>query len=390
MGILDALFGPPRRGTFARRMAEAVCRDGAAPARILEDSFALDMGGGRPYPLGDAYDEYCSAPRPQRDAVLARHADRARGMRIVLPADYAAAAPGLRPVLRGRFDLEFRRLRGELEGTGAPALPARTVADDLVVTLAWNGAEVDEEALRRWDVAPDTAFDRARENLWNASRERLEELAPGLWISPWRDGFDAARLVLHDLVWQYPVKGRHVAAAPDAATLLVTGSEDAEGLARLGIVAERALREAEPTGTLPVALQESRWTAFPAAPLGRLAALTAEHVANAQKALLDRLLPKRGDPTFVATCTAAQHPGSGQVSLYSTWTEGLPTLLPKTDQVAFVRPEEKGVSVTAPWERVVAVCGGLMSPQRMVPERWKVARFPTAEQRERLRATSGP
>jgi hypothetical protein len=70
---------------------------------------------------------------------------------------------------------------------------------------------------------------------------------------------------------------------------------------------------------------------------------------------------------------------AGMVSSISTWTEGVPTLLPRTDQISLVSDPENNPRVTfVSWERVFDKVGEAMKPQGVKPERWLVERFPTA------------
>ena len=47
------------------------------------------------------------------------------------------------------------------------------------------------------------------------SQENFTCPAPGVWASPWRDNYDASRLVLLDLIRRHKVKGDYVAMVPN-------------------------------------------------------------------------------------------------------------------------------------------------------------------------------
>ena len=73
-----------------------------------------------------------------------------------------------------------------------------------------------------------------------------------------------------------------------------------------------------------------------------------------------------------------QHKDTGERVNYCVWTAGAVSLLPRTERVIF--GGEGLEAVMAPWEKVAAVIGDLMTPTDMYPERFRVETFPTAEQ----------
>ena len=70
------------------------------------------------------------------------------------------------------------------------------------------------DQLSDWGVTLDEALAIARENLWKMSNEPFSEVAPGVYFAEWGDAFDAARMFLHDLIWQLKVSGDHVVVIP--------------------------------------------------------------------------------------------------------------------------------------------------------------------------------
>ena len=70
---------------------------------------------------------------------------------------------------------------------------------------------VSEEQLSSWSVGLHRAIEVALDNLRGMTRGGLEEAAPGFWVSPWKDDYDDARILLPDLIEQCEVKGSHVA-----------------------------------------------------------------------------------------------------------------------------------------------------------------------------------
>jgi len=72
----------------------------------------------------------------------------------------------------------------------------------------------------------------------------------------------------------------------------------------------------------------------------------------------------------------------GRLQSYSVWGEGVDSLLPKTDAVAFMRHDKQPLIVD--WQKVIDVVGGLMEEVDIYPLRFRVRTFPSDEQLARL------
>ena len=228
-------------------------------------------------------------------------------------------------------------------------------------------------------------------------RKRL----PGVWRSPWRDNYDAARLMLLDMLRSYPVEGDPVVMTPNRDTLLLTGSDDDAGLVTIAKLAEEAMGHARSVSGLAARLDGETWLPF-------LPPASASGLPEAQEAAGDpfawsglQRAPRRkrldalyetsddeDDDVFVGSFTLMQHKDTGAVSSYAIWSDTIVTLLPRTELVAFFRgSSEKDAEVLGmfPWERVESVVGELMTRVEMYPPRWRVAAFPSAEQFAKMR-----
>lgn len=149
-----------------------------------------------------------------------------------------------------KMDLRSRVLPMLVPRDGALALELAIDAAGVIrpVTVA----ELAEHGM----TVPD-AHIRAIANLRARSTARWQEIVPGLLRSPWADGFDGARLALTSLIRNLPIAGTPIAVIPNRNTLLVTGSEEAQGLAALARVTE--LLSDEPLQLVPLALVTDDW-----------------------------------------------------------------------------------------------------------------------------------
>jgi hypothetical protein len=80
---------------------------------------------------------------------------------------------------------------------------------------------------------------------------------------------------------------------------------------------------------------------------------------------------------------AIRNKKSGEVASFCSWADGVPTLLPRTDCIAFVRQNSEPMLVE--WERAEQVIGHLLAPQDMYPERVRVEEFPSEAELARLK-----
>jgi hypothetical protein len=259
----------------------------------------------------------------------------------------------------------------------------------LVYDLPEAMLPVQQRALSDWGCSFDKALDAACQNLRQVSHQPWEQPRAGVWVSPWRDNYDASRLVLTDLLQAHLVKGDHVAMVPNRDTLIVTGSDDEAGLAHMAMLAEKA--HGRPITRQAFLLNNGTWLPWlPASDhplycrfhLLKLQSLARQYAE--QQGLLDALNKKSAQDIFVGSYVAIKNEQTGQALSYCAWTEGVPTLLPQTEEIYFVVPkEEKGAFdvAGASWEQVQQVVGHLMKRQEGYPVRYLVKDFPTAEER---------
>ena len=392
MSLLSRIFPPAGRRRFAHKVVGALRRAGV-PDSIEFDAqeFRIRIGGedGLRMYLDNAYSDYCAAPVFQRRQVIARYIQFASAGDHEPPATFEDAAPHLLPQVRSRAFFANLKISTEARGEALPEVPLHDLCDDLIVHLAVDTPDavmsVSDEMIAGWGVTLDEALLRARDNLWKISNEKFESPRSGLFVSPWRDNHDANRLSLHDLIWQLEAKGSHVAFVPNRDVLIVTGSEDIGGLTAAAELAMPALRDTRPISGYAFRLDDTTWTTWlppvdsPAYwPLKKLALLTQDMDYGDQKAHLEQLQERTDEDVFHASLTVVEEEDTKHWFSWCSWSEGVPSTLPRADRVAFIRdpggePQTLGM---APWDTVQTHAGDLMKPMDMYPERWDVDQFP--------------
>lgn len=398
MGFWRHLFKPLDRPAFARAVVEALTAQGRGDGlRVDDEDFCVRYGDDRTFFLGNLYGEYLGAGALSRSRVFDFVVSQALTSAPEVPTAFVAARKSLMPAVRDplTFDLQRLLLPPTPPTDAGPRYdPAwAPLADDYSVSVVFDGpttmSYLNRDQFRAWDVPFERALEYALDNL--AGRPfRVVPLQPGLFCFDTSDSYDAARLLLRDRIRALQVKGRPVAALPNRECLLVTGEDDEEGLAAFAREVEARYSHPRAIGTSPLLLDGDAWRSFRpegTSPLAvRLRNLGTNNRGTRyadQKKVLEKLHAREGKDLFVASFSGFSPKDSDEVRSYAVWSEGVSTLLPQAEFVAFVKDGQEE-PVLVPWDAVVAEAGSLMQPQGLVPERWAVTSFPGPELLARL------
>ncbi len=391
------------RKAFAMLMIQTL-RQGGVDKKIQYDpgEFSIVIGEGdeKLFFLGNVYSQYIQAETGRGREIVKRFAEVVLQSDRPLPAGFADARAHILPRIGNLASLSFMRLRNRLKGIEYALPPHKATASHFAIDLVYDWPEfiqgIQKSALDRWGVTFEEALELSLENLKAKSEENFAHPPgkPGVYVSPWKDNYDAARLLLPGKIAGLGVKGSPTAVLPNRDTLIVTGSEDEAGLAAMVELATAALREPRPLSGIAVRWTGKEWAPFlPAAdsPLYyRFVKLRTSTLApdyRYQKELLDRLYKKVGTDIFVANYQVYKHEETGRVISMCVWTRDSVSLLPETTNISFFDdrlPENEGVVGPVEWDRAISVVGDLMNKQNLSPPRYKVDQFPTPEQLKKM------
>jgi len=405
MKLLRRLLGRPSEDDFAEIMTGVLRRKGfEGPLKYIKEDFRLDSEGNRVehFWLRNAYAEYLRASRKERGKVL----DAFSGTLFEeneTPDTFGEARPMLLPRIRQRGFYEISSLqmtlaKGQNDGVSPVQFPYRVFSEFLALGLAIDFPNTIKEGgidqLEKWGVTLDQALEAATDNLWKISNGKFNEILPGLRCSPWSDTHDASRLVLTNLVCDLHVTGETVAMTPNRNVLLVTGSDDVNGLLAMAELGKKAYDDPRSISAIPVIHDGAGWAPFlpPAGhpahgPLKELRYQTLLVEYSEQKAAWDAFNKKTNHDIFVGSYKVFLNEETKTLRSVSVLSDGVLTLLPKTDFVCFMQNVKGKLDMVAEsrWEQVEAVFGSALEPTEMWPPRFRVARFPTPEQLNLLR-----
>jgi hypothetical protein len=401
MGIFDFFSGGPlTQEKFAQIvLAELRKLDPASQYVYSADRFQIARPDDGFINLGNIYQEYSRSQKNERDAVLRRFLRNCVSTKnYELPAEFGDIHPDLLPVIRSRFYLESVQLQAKIRGNDALDVPQQVVGDHLALSLVYDLPSamrtISQSDLDNWEVTFYEAVEAARQNLEQMGEIAFANLDRCVYASATGDNYDASRLVMLDLIRRFEVNGDYIAMVPNRDKLIVTGSDDEHGLGIMSKIAEASYEEPRPISTVALRLEGEEWVpwlpprsspSFAKFHELRLRTIGAEY--NDQKELLDEVHSANRAGLYVAQFNAMQNKGSGQVTSYSVWSEGLEIMLPQTDSIFFFRPkgEKEGEIVAGgSWDHVQQVVGNLMEPAGIYPERYLVRDFPSEYQLEMI------
>ena len=352
----------------------------------------LKRGPSTPLPSLDALMEGKDLPfsaeelGPHREAYAHLHEAEACGAWALALATLAAKRLPLPPV----WDEAQERILPELVPAWVPEREggfSRLCIEGLRLRLRLGDrpdARVVQSAdITLWDVSDDTAVDHALENLKRRSTDAAFQRQPsGIYRGPWKDGLDAARLLLPEL-WKDLLKDqRPFMAIPHPGCLLIAPQVLLPKLVEAvsqelgkGPLLQAALFERVGDQWLPARLQEPHPIAFPQKELKAMDLIQALRV---QAADLD---PALGAPAPMGNLRTQD----GRPLTVATWTAGAPCLLPSDcDLLAFTTAD--GAPLGIYWRQSLPRLTSLRGEPVAIwgPRRLRYDRIPTGEEREDL------
>lgn len=315
-----------------------------------------------------------------------------------IPARLETTRP-LRPGIRPRSMLEAARLsnlNNEVNpgpSLHRPIIPFQPFGGDLVTVLLWdapttmsvvNQAQLDEWGARFEDLLP-VAIDNLEEQPqagWSAVKNRV-------WTSLNEDDYDGARMLIPGYLEQTGLAGELVVIHPNRNLLIVTAVDDVDGIRIACDLALEELDAPSPVSFQPLVGENGDWRplilpkSHPA--YGQWQRLTCRNHEMNYNSLQEPLQQLIGQDLYVSAYQVGESPDGAYVSV-STWTEGVPSLLPRTDLIGLVT--ERGEAITADWDSVQRLVTTTMEPTDHFPELWRVMSFPNSSEVARLRHLS--
>jgi hypothetical protein len=240
----------PSRAEFAQEVMAALREAGLEGPMDYEDTLGTVFHGtALALDVHDLHEKMRTVTRENRVATLAKLA-RALVKQERLPERWEDAKDRVLLQLKRRIEIVAEEVRHSPRDRPGPR-PLAEVTPHLVGEACYpvegsTTLSIPGETYAAWGVPHDVVFRAAAANLLRRSGGQWQVTfeAPGVYRSPWRDGFDASRIFLPGVFGAAPLRGQPVVLAPTPSMLLFAGSEDERGLVELAKLGRKYL-EAE-------------------------------------------------------------------------------------------------------------------------------------------------
>jgi len=406
MNWIGKLLGKDERHEFARAMLKCLGKNHPEikPTLNLEKfEIAVEWpeGGGQTIYLDNFYNEYLAAPSKERASAIATYCSGIVFADLNIPNTFEEASAILVPRVLPKVEWTVRNLEIQVlqKQPGKKAddtnfnpsdiqSPFRTFLDfygcGLCLDMPQSLLYVNNGQLKNWDVSFDDAYNVALANLKKINPD-AEFYSPtkGVYVSQWGDTHDASRVLLTDTIRKLAVVGSHVAMLPQRNILIVTGSEDIDGLREMLNIVEQQAKVPRVMVTVPILLVGDEWRDFSVPPGHQLfgefkkqsfmaSAACYEIQANA----LTRFFEWQKRDVFVATLMVLEK--SGKLMTACTWSKGVEAYLPKAEFIAFTDGTKMVGMYT--WDSVQKAVGSLLQSTDYFPTRYHVTAYPDPQQ----------
>src|SRR4051812_208962 len=372
MGVLDRLLNRKlSQDGFAKLIIKRLRASGETGSIDYDPiQFRVAKSTDHVFFLHNTYQQYRRLPHSEHETLIRSFLTTWHTAGLETPKDFADAKADLLPALRARAYLEIDIHRISDTFRSNVVIPFEVIGEHLAVSLVYDLPQsmmsVDNKLLDRWGVSFYEAMEVAKQNLHENTRQfaKMGEL----YAVVSGDSYDASRLVLMDFVQSMEVSGDKIAMVPNREALYVCGSEDSDGLAMMAHLTKENFQHERNISGMAYRQVGDEWEpwlppedhpyyqAFRELQVRSLAQTYAE-----QKDLFDKRNEREKTDIFVATYSAMQNK-AGRIASYCMWSDEVDSLLPKTEQIFFFRPEapkDKQLAANGDWDYVRNIVGDL-------------------------------
>lgn len=396
MGFFDFFRRKPTPEKFADIFMDFARKQGfTQEMRYVAEEFQIRVEGEGNHVLNlhNAYHDYCKAARSNRQQLLIKYTASLNVPQM--PSRFDDARANLMPTVRGRGQLEYLRLMTQIEGAEHTFEDvSQPFSDDAVLMLAYDTehsiATLMPTQLKDWGVDVADAMAAALANLRDRTVDRFVDLGEGVVMGEWNDAYDTSRILLPDLAYRAGVGSDPVMMIPTRGCFMLTAAGNAAGQLRMIVAAHESIEhDGRFVSSGMYCIQGGKiiaWQPQEATVAQKLGDLQRRCLASdyrSQQELLEKLHEVKQRDIFVASYQLLENKTDHSLTSCCTWVKGVDSLLPKTDWVALVTPDESGgdaaITKMLAWTDVMALGAELMQAVEGYPLRYRVQAFPAEE-----------
>jgi hypothetical protein len=347
--------------------------------------------------LANIHCEYAQAPRKARPALLQKyHAMLAPAPQAQVTNLWTLAQTRIFPILRSRYERVALEIEHRRSAEPFPPRAAQPYLSHLDIVIGYDHgqtiSQVKASTAAEWGVTLDDIIDDSYANLRALPTPTWEPVGNSVWKLESEGGYTESFLQLPKTFDQFPAQGTPLAMIPNRGVLLATGADELGGLAALLGLARHSIEQGPwpLCGDLFRVAQSGVELFTPDGPTETLlAAIRKLDIAGAyaaQKTALEAHCAVINDDVYVATYgLLGKKDAPDDLQSWCSWTEGVPTLLPTTDSIAFVWDLNNArKTALVPWVDAERLVGHYFKSTTEDPPRTRVDVFPTQPERTEL------
>jgi hypothetical protein len=397
MGFFDFFRRKPTPEKFAAIFMDFARKQGfTQKMHYVAEEFQIRVEGEGNHVLNlhNAWHDYCRAGRSSRQQLLIKYTASLNVPQM--PQRFDDAKANLMPTVRGRGQIEYLRLMTQIEGSEHPFEDlSQAFSDDAVLMLAYDTehsiATLMSTQLKDWGVDTAAAMTAALANLRDRTVDQFVDLGEGVVMGEWNDAYDTSRILLPDLAYRAGVGSDPVMMIPTRGCFMLTAGSNIAGQIRMIVAAHESIEhDGRFVSSAMYCIQGGKIQAYQpqdGAVVQMLGDLQHRCLASdyrSQQELLEKLHEVKKQDIFVATYQLLENKADHSLTSCCTWVKGVDSLLPKTDWVALVTPDDSGgdaaVTKMLAWADVMSIGAELMQAVEGYPLRYRVQAFPSVQQ----------
>jgi hypothetical protein len=336
--------------------------------------------------LTNIFAEFSSAPKAARLELLVKYRSLLAPEKISALWSYAQTR--IYPLLRSKFDRVAAEIERRRSGEKLAPRAAQAFFEDLELVVGYDlgntVSQVPLDTMNEWGVAIEAVLKRAVDNLKALPTPSWRSADNHVWTLQSQGSYNESFLQWPKAFEGLLVKGEILAAVPNRGVLLASTRENFDALAD---AAQKSLQELPwPLSGAVFRVLDNRIDVFTASEcqvkLRTLSNVSLQFTYKAQQEALRTHCEAIDEDVFIATFgLLSPKDDPEQIQSWCSWTEGVESLLPKTDLIAFVRnPSHSRKTLLVSWADASAIVISKMRDTSEVPTRIQVDEFPNDEQ----------
>lgn len=397
MKVLDFFKFVPTLRTFSGELLKGLSRTGVRGWTLNPEKEQLVHEDGMVLNLVNFYSRYVNSRRADRSRVIQECLAMAAAIHLEIPISWSAAKDAVCLAVRSRFDHATIDVDYEMRPNIQTQPVGRPLAGDLEVRLVYDFgthlSHLTETKMKGWGESEDVVFDQALKNLAKIELPQWVPIGEGVFQLDSTDCYAESFMLLVATSETLSFAGNEAMIAPNRGVLLAADrGNDSALMAMVGEATRLIQTKPWPMSGTVLVRDGSAWKEFfgsgeLAKKIHVLRTLNMRGVYMDQKTALDDINAQKERDIFVASYFMLEREG-GLMS-WSSLSEGIATLLPRSDIVVIGRSDggnDRIETIPVLWDDAERILGSQLEATRLSPPRYLTNVVPDTAKWAELRA----